>query len=267
MTIASRSAVRRSLALLLAAAFALSGAPFAAGQDTATRPQDNAAVAINTKDGSTVFKLAFDIRRELGAVVDNQNAAVAYSSCEGCKTVAIAIQIVLVMGDPEVVTPENVAIAINDMCTSCETIAAAYQFVFGTDGLVRLSKEGRKRLHDLVKSLRELKDADMTPEQLVDELNRITSEVQDVFATELVPVRKDEKGDDRDDEAQNQDEPSPTPSPTASVAESPTAAPPEATASPPPAPATASPTATPSETPTTEPTATPSAAGTPEPTP
>ena len=69
--------------------------------------QDNSAVAVNTKDGTNLFKFAFDIRRVMGDVVENQNAAVAYANCEDCQTVAVAIQIVLVFSDPSVVTPEN----------------------------------------------------------------------------------------------------------------------------------------------------------------
>src|SRR5215210_164304 len=93
----------RLLALLIAAVAALGAASPAMAQGGSG---DNAAVAVNTKDGSSVFKLAFDIRRTMSDVVDNGNAAVAYASCEECQTIAIAIQIVLVMGDPEIVTPE-----------------------------------------------------------------------------------------------------------------------------------------------------------------
>ena len=57
---------------------------------------DNAAVAINTKDGATVFKVAFAIRHVMNGVVDQTNGAVAYASCTDCTTVAIAIEIVLV---------------------------------------------------------------------------------------------------------------------------------------------------------------------------
>ena len=74
----------------------------------AVASDDTAAVAVNTKDGSSVFRLAFSIKKVAGDVVDNANAAVAYSSCESCRTIALSIQIVLVTGDPETVTPENI---------------------------------------------------------------------------------------------------------------------------------------------------------------
>ena len=55
----------------------------------AVASDDTAAVAVNTKDGSSVFRLAFSIKKVAGDVVDNANAAVAYSSCESCRTIAL----------------------------------------------------------------------------------------------------------------------------------------------------------------------------------
>src|SRR5919198_2620937 len=83
--------------------------------------QDNAAVAVNTKDHNTASDIAFNLARVLNGDVDQTNAAVAYASCTDCRTVALAIQVVLVMGEVESVTPQNIAIAINENCTACET--------------------------------------------------------------------------------------------------------------------------------------------------
>src|SRR4051794_34194984 len=75
---------------------------------------DNSAVAVNEEDGATVLDLAFDIVKAGGDVVDQSNLALAYADCEDCRTIAIAVQVVLVMGDPDIVTPENVALALNN---------------------------------------------------------------------------------------------------------------------------------------------------------
>jgi hypothetical protein len=66
------------LALLLALLLPLAAPGQARAEDGGG---DNAAVAINTKDGSSLFKFAFSIKKVLGEVVDNTNAAVAYASC------------------------------------------------------------------------------------------------------------------------------------------------------------------------------------------
>src|SRR5437763_2488324 len=96
---------RVSLGLLLAALVAL---PAGGGAAIALADGgDTSAVAINTKDGSSVFKLAFAIHQVSGSVVDNQNAAVAYSSCTACQTVAISIQVLLISSDVSTFTPPN----------------------------------------------------------------------------------------------------------------------------------------------------------------
>ena len=86
----SRLMPRGAAAALVATAIAL---PAGAGAAVALADGGNtSAVAINTTDGSSVFKLAFAIKQVSGSVVDNQDAAVAYSSCDACQTVAISIQ-------------------------------------------------------------------------------------------------------------------------------------------------------------------------------
>src|SRR3712207_6568132 len=113
--------MRRPILFLLA--FLLATGLAVARPDAAAAGGDTSAVAINTKDGSSVFRLAFAIKRVAGDVVDNENAAVAYSRCERCRSVAISIQIVLVTGSPSVVTPKNVAVAVNEQCTLCTSFA------------------------------------------------------------------------------------------------------------------------------------------------
>src|SRR5688572_1747676 len=117
--------IRRLLLVsALGLAVAASSVAGARAQEVGTGP-DTAAVAVNTKDGSTVFRVAFMIIRNSGDVVDNINAAVAWSSCEDCKTIAASFQVVLVTGDSSVATPQNLAIAINFECTDCQTLASA----------------------------------------------------------------------------------------------------------------------------------------------
>lgn len=111
---------------------ALMGFPLPMGMaDVAAAQDDNAAVAVNTRDGSTVFRLAFSVRQVMDGTVDQTNAAVAYASCSSCETVAIAIQVVLVYGGADVVEPTNLALAVNDSCDTCLTAAMATQLVFG----------------------------------------------------------------------------------------------------------------------------------------
>ncbi|MCA1845059.1 MAG: hypothetical protein LC792_18060 [Actinobacteria bacterium] len=161
--------------------------------------QDTGAVAVNTKDGSSVFKFAFSIKRVADDVVDPQNAAVAYASCTGCETVAVSIQVVLVSGDPSVVAPENAAIAINDNCDLCETLAMAYQFVFNTgDEPVHFTQAGKDRLKEVKKAFKELQKSDLPIDQVQAQVQQLAQEVNDVVSNELVagpPGQAKKEGD------------------------------------------------------------------------
>lgn len=159
---------------------------------------DNVAVAVNTKDGASVFRLAFAIRRVHADVVDAGNAAVAYASCADCQTIALAFQVILVTGEPDAVAPTNLALAYNESCSSCVTFAAATQILVDTNGQqVRFTKEGRQRLQALRKHLKALRDEALTIERMEAELAAARAELADILTTQLVPV-----GDPRDDDAE-----------------------------------------------------------------
>lgn len=218
--------VRRSfIGPLLVLALALSPAApaLAAG--------DNAAIAINNEDGSSLFRFAFDVHRTMNSVIDETNIAVAYASCEGCQTVAVAIQIVLVSSNPDSVVPENVAISINEECVSCETMASAYQFVVGTGGKTKLDKEGRKQIKAIRKAFYDLaKDAEaggLTNAQIEARLIPLVDQIKRVLATNVVPIDapeeesdgeegQDGEGTDGQDGTTDTEE-SPTPEPSTSA--------------------------------------------------
>src|SRR5919202_1487183 len=175
---------RRLVTILLAA---LVGLGLTAGAPAAARG-DNVAIAVNTKDGTTVFKVAFAIRKVMGGVVDESNAAVAYNSCNDCASVAIAFEIVLVEGNPDTVTPTNVAISFNENCEACVAVAEAYQFVLGTGGLVHFDAEGNRILSEIRRELHSLRKEDLTIEQLQAILDDVAAQIADVLANHLVPV-------------------------------------------------------------------------------
>jgi putative peptide zinc metalloprotease protein len=96
----------------------------------APREGDNQAVAVNTVDGSTAVDVALALVWVTdGGPVENRNEAYALASCSGCRTVAVAFQVVLVIGYAQVVTPVNAAVALNYECEGCTTHALAVQLV------------------------------------------------------------------------------------------------------------------------------------------
>jgi hypothetical protein len=175
--------IRRALLAQLLVAVALAAPAHAAGGDTS-------AVAVNTKDGSTVVKIAFQIKRAMGDTVDNQNAAVGYSSCDSCQTVAISVQIVLVGGNPTTFTPGNYAIAINDNCTSCDTLASAYQFALGVDSKLKFTADGRKQIADIRRQLEQLRHSGLSGPEIQSRVSDLMGQLSGVLSSQTAGVNQ-----------------------------------------------------------------------------
>ncbi len=101
---------------------------------------DNQALAVNTEDGSTVYDVAFALVWAEDGVTDNVNSAWALASCTDCTTVAVAFQVVLVLGQSDI-APQNLAAAVNYSCVTCVTGALAQQLVVTLDGPVDAATE------------------------------------------------------------------------------------------------------------------------------
>jgi putative peptide zinc metalloprotease protein len=186
-----------ALIALTALAGTVSPALAAGGGDT------NKAVAINTADGASVFRLAFSIRKVADGVVDQENLAAAYASCTDCRTVALAFQVVLVRGDADTVIPVNKAVAVNDQCAECVTFASATQIVIGVDGPVKLTKNGKERLRALQDQLASLEDQidTISPGDLVRAVSAAEAELIAILSEELVPAGKQGDHGAGDDES------------------------------------------------------------------
>lgn len=198
----------RPLLLLLLAMLMLGLLPTLASGQELNGAKDNQAVAEPSGAGDSVIDLAFSVRETASDVIDETNTAVAYSSCEACRAVAIAFQIVIVQGDPGTVTPQNVAVAVNDQCPDCSTLAVAYQFVVGRGEPVEFTKRGLKRLASIRKELEKLEKqyGKLTNEQIRARTDGFAEEIRDILANDLVPAGtggKRGKPIDRDDKAED----------------------------------------------------------------
>jgi putative peptide zinc metalloprotease protein len=115
-----------------------STAPRTAPQDTgwvfpfnkplAPGPGDNQALAVNTTDNTADYEAAFALVWVTdGSAALNTNSAYAFTSCTHCASVAVAFQVVLVVGDNHVAAPQNLAGALNYHCVNCLSYALAQQ--------------------------------------------------------------------------------------------------------------------------------------------
>lgn len=83
----------------------------------------------NHTDQRLKFRGHVQINGFEGPSADATNEASAYSSCVGCTTIAVALQLDLVSPRTSQIVAKNYAIAVNDHCTGCVTIAVAIQYV------------------------------------------------------------------------------------------------------------------------------------------
>ena len=96
---------------------------------------DNQALAVNTQDGSVAYDVSFSlVWAEGDEAVLNRNEAYAAASCRDCRTVAVAFQVVLMVGSVDVVVPQNLSTAVNYACLECVTYALATQLVVTVPG-------------------------------------------------------------------------------------------------------------------------------------
>ena len=125
---------------------------FPFSEPLAPEPGDNQALAVNTEDGT----VEYDVAISLVWVTDeepvlNTNEAYAFASCTSCATIAVAFQVVLILGDNDTVVPQNLAGALNSDCVNCLTYALAQQLIVTVDE--PLSEEAMDQLDALWQDL------------------------------------------------------------------------------------------------------------------
>jgi hypothetical protein len=165
---------RRIAVLPLIVVALVSGAPHAYAA------ADNAAVAINTKDDTFVSREAFKIARVFGDTVDESNGAAAVSSCERCRTAAVAFQIVIATGAASNVTSDNLAIALNQECLSCATYAGAFQLIVTPHTQMRFTEAGNEQIDRIRAELHLLVDS-ATFGPTFEEIDAFNTEVDALF--------------------------------------------------------------------------------------
>ncbi len=94
------------------------------------KPGETRATAIGTKSGGVTYDVAYSlVTVNNGAPVTSTNSAYALADCQACTTVAVSFQIVLIVGQSNIIAPVNEAGAENYKCPACMTTALAEQIV------------------------------------------------------------------------------------------------------------------------------------------
>jgi putative peptide zinc metalloprotease protein len=245
---------------------------------------DNRATSVNTEDGRLLTALSIALAVVDGSEqVDQRNEAFAFASCTDCTTVAVAFQALLVVGQADVITPVNTAVAANYDCLRCQTASLASQLVVS---LTRMpSDEARQKVDAALARLRALEPqlATMTVSQIYQVLTATKAEILQALVADgaLPTVLTDLTNQDTTSAPSSPNAvpttPAPAPSPTESSSlgssepASPSSGPTDETVGETPSgtpsgtPSEAAPTPSPSPTPSPTPTPSPSPSPSPDP--
>jgi putative peptide zinc metalloprotease protein len=119
---------------------------------SAPGPGGTQAVAVNTTNGGVKYNVAYAlVTVRDGAPVQNTNGAFAFANCVACTTVAVSFQVVLIVGQSNLIAPINAAGALNGNCPACITTAIADQIVVTLTA--QPSPELLAKLQDALKQL------------------------------------------------------------------------------------------------------------------
>jgi hypothetical protein len=194
---------------------------------------------VNTENGRFKARASIVLRRIADAdprAVDAVNIALADGRCTDCQTIAVALQVVLYPRGAHNVQPQNIAVAINDGCKRCITVARAIQFVVPVDDPNAVPDSVRGLVRDMDRELQYFTTvqslSQLDPKTAMDRLNAVMAQYAELqqYLTQLQDFKQ--TGDDG-----NAASPSPSSSPSPSASASPTdATPPSAAPSPSPSP-------------------------------
>jgi putative peptide zinc metalloprotease protein len=123
------------------------------------------------------YSVSFSLVWADGDTAVNRNEAYALASCTGCRTVAVAFQVVLLVGDVDVVVPQNLSAAVNYGCVQCVTYALATQLVVSLPD--RLDEQASRDLAAVWDRLRAFGDQieDVPLSELQDRLTDVEDQI------------------------------------------------------------------------------------------
>jgi putative peptide zinc metalloprotease protein len=133
------------------------------------------------------FDLAYDLDHDRGPFVFAQNGAFAYATnCNGCRSIAIAVQIDLVAGDVQRIDARSRTQAITKGCTGCLALAAAHQFIVAPGGdRVWLSDSGRNQLSSIRAQLYALRWSRASGLEIQSQIEGLMQQVVNVLLSEV----------------------------------------------------------------------------------
>jgi putative peptide zinc metalloprotease protein len=139
----------------------------------------------NTVDGAIRTKAKTKVAEDYGPTIAPENSAFAYASCTDCRTVAVAVQVILVVGPVHDARPANSAVAVNYMCLRCETFAYANQVLIPVEHDLELSDEAEEQIAQLRGRIAAISASSETFDEMSAELNALTQQLVNVIQDDI----------------------------------------------------------------------------------
>jgi hypothetical protein len=177
----------RTLSAAALTAALVAGGPWGAASaaDGGGRSIDSSAVAEATAPGTRLARSSLDLVFVPGGRVHATNFAVAHSSCDGCRSVAASVQVVVVRDKGTDVDAGNAALAFNQACSSCESLADAHQVVLVVGPRTTLAGWVHQAVQGLRAELADLVARDLPLAELQVRIDVLADRLQDVAQSAL----------------------------------------------------------------------------------
>jgi hypothetical protein len=182
------SAIGRAVAVLGALALVAgpAGPALAAGQPSdGSGPGEHATTIATAEPAATNDRkngISSVLRVGEGPNADLTTRAEALTNCNGCRSVALAVQVAIVGHVENQVHASNDATAINLRCMHCSSIALSYQFVVVSRDRLVLHKGSRARIELIIGEMRRIARLNYS--------NRRLRVQEDLLAADLARVLK-----------------------------------------------------------------------------
>ncbi len=173
---ASSGAAATSAQARGAASAARDGRDSEAFSDDVSHHGENLVRLANFTDHRFAFRGHVQLARLEGKTVHVTNLALAFSSCVGCQTVAVALQLDLIDSDAYHIYANNHAIAGNSECVGCNTVAIALQYVLVANEFDVPKGAGSLIAHMNRAFVAIERDSDIAPDTAVRRINSVIAD-------------------------------------------------------------------------------------------
>lgn len=188
---------RVAASLSLALACGLIVAPPAMADDSGGGGGASNIVIVQNHDvGAWRTRARGTVAHDAGPDAGNPNIAYAYAQCQDCRTVAVAVEVVLLAGPVQNFHPTNAAVAVNDQCVRCQTFAYARQVFLAPDHEVVLSDQARQQVDQLDAQLDAVAASNEAFDQMTTDLDGLTQQLVDVVQQDALRAGATTRGDD-----------------------------------------------------------------------